>query len=87
MKQFIELNFEDEMYKLEIYCCALNAGEVDKLIPMLEEKGFILKNINTDSLAGEVELEHYKDIVKVRKELSEEGFSWSPNAKRIKLPA
>ena len=86
MKYFTELSFYDEMYKLEVYCCALNAGEVDELIPMLEEKGFILTNIDSDSLTGNIVKEHYRDIVVVRKELSSEGFAWSENAKRIKLP-
>jgi len=75
------------MFKLEIYCYALEGGKVDKLIPMLEKKGFILTFVDADSLSGEIVKEHYKDIVKVRKELSEEGFSWSEDAKRIKLPA
>ena len=87
MKQFTGLSYDEGMYKLEIYCYALEGGKVDSLIPLLEEKGFILTNIDADSLSGEIIKEQYPDIVKVRKELSEEGFTWSKNAKRIKLPA
>ncbi|MBA7520933.1 hypothetical protein ES705_13033 [subsurface metagenome] len=86
MKQFVELSFDDEMYKLEIYCTVLEPGEVEELIKSLEERGFILTSVFADSLAGNVVKEQYPDIVKVRKQLSEEGFTWSPNAKRIKLP-
>ncbi|MBA7525393.1 hypothetical protein ES705_17544 [subsurface metagenome] len=87
MRLFTGLSYEEEMYKLEILCYVLESGEVDEMIPMLEEKGFILTNIDSDSLAGEVILEHYRDIVKVRKELSEQSFRWSRDAKRIKLSA
>jgi len=89
MKYFTGLSLEDElgMYKLEIYCCALNAGQVDEMLPMLEEKGFIMTAVDADSLAGEVVKEHYRDIIVIRKQLSSEGFSWSKDAKRIKLPA
>ena len=86
MKLFTGLSYDDEMYKLEIYCCALEGGEVDQLIPMLEEKGFILTSIDADSLRGGVVKEQYPDIVKIRKQLSSEGFNWSEDAKRIKLP-
>ncbi|MBA7525212.1 hypothetical protein ES705_17361 [subsurface metagenome] len=86
MRLFTGLNYYDEMYKLEIYCCALNAGDVDELIPMLEEKGFIMTAVDSDSLRGEIVKEQYRDIVVIRKQLSSEGFSWSENAKRIKLP-
>ena len=86
MKQFTELSFDDEMYKLEILCTMLEPGEVEELIKSLEEKGFTLTSIFADSLAGNVVKEHYRDVVVVRKQLSSEGFSWSPNAKRIKLP-
>ena len=87
MRQFTELSFDDEMYKLEILCTMLKPGEVEELIKSLEEKGFTLTSVFADSLAGEVIKEHYRDIVVVRKQLSNEDFSWSPNAKRIKLPA
>ena len=86
MRQFVELSFDDEMYKLEILCTMLEPGEVEELTKSLEEKGFTLTSVFADSLAGEVVKEHYRDIVVVRKQLSNEGFSWSPNAKRIKLP-
>lgn len=87
MKQFVELKFDDGMYKLSIYCYALEGGEVDELIPMLEEKGFMLTFADADSLSGEIIKEHYPDIVKIRKQLSAEKFTWSEDAKRIKLPA
>jgi hypothetical protein len=87
MRQFVELSNDDEMYKLEILCTMLEPGEVEELIKSLEEKGFTLTSVFADSLAGEVVKEQYPDIVKVRKELSEEGFTWSEDAKRIKLPA
>ena len=86
MRQFVELSFDDEMYKLEILCTMLEPGEVEELTKSLEEKGFTLTSVFADSLAGEVVKEQYRDIVVVRKQLSNEGFSWSPNAKRIKLP-
>ena len=87
MRRFTELSFDDEVYKLEILCTMLKPGEVEELIKSLEEKGFHLTSVFADSLAGEVVKVHYRDIVKVRKELTEQGFTWSPNAKRIKLPA
>ncbi|MBA7564864.1 hypothetical protein ES695_07800 [Candidatus Atribacteria bacterium 1244-E10-H5-B2] len=87
MRQFTELSNDEGMFKLEVYCYGLEAGEVDGLISLLEERGFVLTNIFADSLNGNVVKEHYRDMVKVRKELSEEGFTWSENAKRIKLPA
>ena len=87
MRQFTELSFDDEMYKLEILCTMLEPGEVEELTKSLEEKGFILTSVFADSLAGNVIKEQYRDIVVVRKELSNEGFAWSENAKRIKLPA
>ncbi|MBA7590619.1 hypothetical protein ES708_32746 [subsurface metagenome] len=86
MKQFTELSYDDEMYKLEILCTMLEPGEVEELIKSLEEKGFTLTSVFADSLTGEVVKEHYRDIVVVRKQLSEEGFTWSENAKRILLP-
>ncbi len=86
MRLFTGLSFYDEMYKLEIYCCALEGGEVDELLPMLEEIGFIMTAVDSDSLRGEIVKEQYRDIVVIRKQLSSEGFSWSEDAKRIKLP-
>ncbi|MBA7545483.1 hypothetical protein ES705_37852 [subsurface metagenome] len=90
MRQFTSLSYDDEkgswLYRLEIYCYRLKDGEVDQLVPLLEEKGFILSSIDGDSLRGEIVKEQFPDIVKVRKELSNEGFSWSRDAKRIKLP-
>ncbi|TFB08486.1 hypothetical protein E3V08_03795 [Candidatus Atribacteria bacterium MT.SAG.1] len=86
MKQFVELKFDEGMYKLGIYCYALPAGQVDEMLPMLEGKGFVPTKVDADSLAGEIVKEQYRDIVKVREELSEQDFSWSENAKRIKLP-
>ncbi|MBA7523390.1 hypothetical protein ES705_15517 [subsurface metagenome] len=87
MRQFTELSFDDFNYKLEIYCTMLEPGEVEELTESLEEKSFKLTYINNDSIRGELELAQYPQIVKVRKQLSEEGFTWSENAKRIKLPA
>ena len=86
MKLFTGLSYDDGMYKLEILCYALEDGEVDELIPSLEEKGAVLTNIDADSLAGEITKEQYRDIIVVRKQLSSEGFSWSKGAKRIVLP-
>ncbi|MBA7548523.1 hypothetical protein ES705_40984 [subsurface metagenome] len=86
MRQFVELKLDDGKFKLGIYCCVLEAGEVDELISMLVGKGFIMTFAEADSLSGEIVIEHYKDVIKIRKELSEQGFSWSPDAKRIKLP-
>ncbi|MBA7563562.1 hypothetical protein ES695_00595 [Candidatus Atribacteria bacterium 1244-E10-H5-B2] len=85
MRQFTELSYDDFNYKLEIYCTMLEAGETDELVKSLEEKSFKLTYINNDSIRGELELAQYPQIVKVRKQLSNEGFSWSENAKRIKL--
>ncbi len=64
-----------------------DVGEVEELIKSLEEKGFTLTSVFADSLTGNVVKEQYRDIVVVRKQLSNEGFTWSENAKRIKLPA
>ncbi|GAI64483.1 unnamed protein product [marine sediment metagenome] len=86
MRQFTELSFDDQNYKLEIYCTMLKDGETDELVKSLEEKGFKLTFIDSDSLRGELELAQYPQIVKVRKQLSSEGFTWNENAKRIKLP-
>ena len=85
MRQFVELSFDDEMYKLEILCTMLKPGEVEELIKSLEEKGFTLTSVLADSLVGEVVKEQYRDIVVIRKQLSDEDFSWSPNAKRINM--
>jgi hypothetical protein len=85
MRQFVELSNDDEMYKLEILCTMLGSGEVEELIKSLEEKGFTLTSALADSLAGNIVKEHYRDIVVVRKELSNEGFTWSENAKRINM--
>ncbi len=87
MRQFTGLSYDEENYKLEIYCYALEAGEVEGLIKSLEEKRFKLTSIDADSLRGEITKEQYPDIVKIRKQLSSEGFTWSENAKRIKLTA
>jgi len=77
MKQFTEFSFDDQNYKLEIYCTMLKAGEVEELIKSLENKNFKLTFIDSDSMRGELELAQYPDIVKVRKQLEEEGFAWS----------
>ncbi|MBA7567511.1 hypothetical protein ES695_02190 [Candidatus Atribacteria bacterium 1244-E10-H5-B2] len=87
MRQFTELSNDEGMFKLEILCTMLEPGEVEILVEGLEERGFTLTSVFADSLAGNVVKEHYRDIVVVRKQLSSEGFSWSKNAKRIKLPA
>ncbi|MBA7528429.1 hypothetical protein ES705_20613 [subsurface metagenome] len=86
MRQFTELSYDEGMFKLEIHAYSLENGEVEELIPLLEGKGFELTNIFADSLTGNVVRENYPDMVKIRKELSEKGFTWSENAKRIKLP-
>ena len=77
MKQFTEFSFDDQNYKLEIYCTMLKAGEVEELIKSLEEKGFKLTFIDGDSIRGELEKAQYPDIVKIRKQLEKEGFTWS----------
>lgn len=77
MKRFVELSFDDENYKLEIYAYMLERGEVDKLIKSLENKKFKLTFIDNDSIRGELELARYPEIVKVRKQLEKEGFTWS----------
>jgi len=89
MKKFTEFSFDDENYKLEIYAYMLERGEVDKLIKSLEGKGFKLTFIDSDSIKGELEKVQYSDIVKIRKQLEEEGFSWSGEEEiniKVKLP-
>jgi len=43
----------------------------------LEEKNFKPTFIDSDNIRGELELTEYPEIVKVRKQLEEEGFTWS----------
>ena len=87
MRQFTGLSNDEGMYKLEIYCYQLKNGEVDSLVLLLESLGFIMTNIDADSLVGEIVKEQYPDIVKIREKLTGQGFTWSEDAKRIKLPA
>ena len=65
MKRFVELSFDDENYKLEIYAYMLERGVVDNLIKSLENKKFKLTFIDNDSIRGELELVSYPEIVKV----------------------
>ena len=81
MKQFTEFSFDDNNYKLEIYCTMLKAGEVEELIKSLETKNFKLTFIDADSIRGELELAQYPQIMRVRKELEEEGFVWNEKVK------
>ena len=89
MKRFVEFSFDDQNYKLEIYAYMLERGEVDKLIKSLENKKFKLSFIDNDSIRGELELAQYPEIVKVRKQLEKEGFTWSGEEDiriKVKLP-
>lgn len=87
MKLFTELSFDDENYRLEILCTMLQPENVEELIGSLEEKGFKMTAVDADSMSGEAVFENYRDVVKVRKQLTSEGFSWSKTAKRITLSA
>lgn len=84
MKQFTEFSFDDTKYKLEVYCYALEVGEVEELIKSLEDKGFKLTFIDSDSIRGELQLDLYSQIQQIRKQLDEEGFTWSEKAEAIK---
>lgn len=77
MKLFTEFSFDDQNYKLEIYCYMLGSGEVVNLIKSLEEKGFKLTYIDSDSIRGELELAQHPQIVEIRKQLEKKGFSWN----------
>ena len=76
MKLFTEFLNNEEGAKLEIYCCALESGEVENLIPLLEKKGFELTFIDADSLQAKIS-GGYKEIREVREDLEKEGFRWS----------
>ncbi|GAG97807.1 unnamed protein product [marine sediment metagenome] len=77
MKKFVKFSYDDENYKLEIYCYILKVGEIEELIKGLEEKNFKLTFIDSDNIRGELELAEYSKIVEIRKQLEEEGFAWS----------
>lgn len=84
MRLFNEFSENKEGAKLEVYCCALNVGEVEKLISMLEEKGFELIFVDAYSLTAKKEGE-YKEVMKVKKELEKEGFRWSLEKGKSKI--
>lgn len=52
------------------------SGEAEKIIENLENKGFKLISIDSESLRGELEIDLYSQIRQIRKQL-EEGFIWS----------
>lgn len=53
------------------------SGEAEKIIENLENKGFKLISIDSESLRGELEIDLYSQIRQIRKQLEEEGFIWS----------
>ena len=76
MKMFCEfLNESEEDCKLEVSCFALELGEVEEIIPLLEGKGFELTYIDGDSVYGKKE-GNYQEIIGAMEELKEQGFSW-----------
>lgn len=53
------------------------SGEAEKIIENLENKGFKLISIDSESLRGELEIDLYSQIRQIRRQLEEEGFIWS----------
>ena len=77
MRQFIEFNsYDDEKASLEVNCYALQPGEMNELLPLLDEKGFKFQNIQADSIRAKIE-GTYEEIWELAKKLMiVRNFCW-----------